>query len=656
MECMVAVYGSDKNAKDISRVLRVPGFMHRKDPANSHLVRIVDDNGARYTRQQIVAAFRRPLRQQHSRGDESGVSDGSWDALLRDVLTANSYHEPLNRLAAKMLVAGMNDGAAVNMLRGLMDNSEGPRDERWQARYYDIPRAVKTARDRGMGGGDPDKWDQPTDLWREGGSEAVDLPTGVVPDIVEAWARDQAKRLGIEPGALAAALLAVLAALVPAGNQLQMRQHDTDWTVKCILWVALIGSVGSKKSPLIRAALKPIEYVENRWRGEYARARAAYDLEEQTYEQTKKDGTAGRLFPPTEPQLRRLIVRDATTEKLMELLSCLHDGLIYVCDELSGLFGGMDSYRPRQGRDRPIFLQAKEGGPYTTDRKIGGTHFVPNLAIGVLGGIQPELLRKITQNDGLTADGTLQRFLPIQVRVLSEGEDVTPAVDLAEALDSLALALASSPQKELYKLEPAADVEFRALQRFAAEQRDRPDIPTSLREWCDKLPNEFGRFCLLYHFIEWYTGDSGKMGLRPDELVSVDTAARARRFLTEFAYPHAVAFHDEVLMQSPAERDATKIAGYILSRGLESISERDIYQNIKSLKGASTENVRAIQEAMRALELAGWARPDGTRGGAGRVTAWTINPTVHTKFAARAKAERERREVSRRERFGRDAA
>src|SRR5262245_25613130 len=32
MERMVASYGSDKNAKDICRVLRVPGFLHRKDP------------------------------------------------------------------------------------------------------------------------------------------------------------------------------------------------------------------------------------------------------------------------------------------------------------------------------------------------------------------------------------------------------------------------------------------------------------------------------------------------------------------------------------------------------------------------------------------------------------------------------------------------
>jgi len=38
MERMVASYGSDKNAKDISRVLRLPGFLHRKDATQPHMV------------------------------------------------------------------------------------------------------------------------------------------------------------------------------------------------------------------------------------------------------------------------------------------------------------------------------------------------------------------------------------------------------------------------------------------------------------------------------------------------------------------------------------------------------------------------------------------------------------------------------------------
>jgi RecA-family ATPase len=47
-----------------------------------------------------------------------------------------------------MLAAGMADGADVNMLRGIFENANVPRDARWQARYDDIPRAVSTAREK----------------------------------------------------------------------------------------------------------------------------------------------------------------------------------------------------------------------------------------------------------------------------------------------------------------------------------------------------------------------------------------------------------------------------------------------------------------------------------------------------------------------------
>jgi hypothetical protein len=57
MERMVESYGCDKNAKDICRVLRVPGFLHRKDPTQPHMIRIVEDSGHRYTREEIMRAF-----------------------------------------------------------------------------------------------------------------------------------------------------------------------------------------------------------------------------------------------------------------------------------------------------------------------------------------------------------------------------------------------------------------------------------------------------------------------------------------------------------------------------------------------------------------------------------------------------------------------
>ena len=53
---MVETYGSDKNAKDISRVLRVPGFLHRKTDQR-RMVSIVEDSGQRHTRAEIILAF-----------------------------------------------------------------------------------------------------------------------------------------------------------------------------------------------------------------------------------------------------------------------------------------------------------------------------------------------------------------------------------------------------------------------------------------------------------------------------------------------------------------------------------------------------------------------------------------------------------------------
>ncbi len=56
LDRMVESYGSDKGAKSINRVLRVPGFLHRKT-STTHLVRIVGASARRYTRKEILEAF-----------------------------------------------------------------------------------------------------------------------------------------------------------------------------------------------------------------------------------------------------------------------------------------------------------------------------------------------------------------------------------------------------------------------------------------------------------------------------------------------------------------------------------------------------------------------------------------------------------------------
>ena len=44
-----------------------------------------------------------------------------------------------------MIASGMNSGAAINQLRGLMEISTATKDERWRARVSEIPAAVDSA-------------------------------------------------------------------------------------------------------------------------------------------------------------------------------------------------------------------------------------------------------------------------------------------------------------------------------------------------------------------------------------------------------------------------------------------------------------------------------------------------------------------------------
>jgi len=66
-------------------------------------------------------------------------------ALVQRVLSGDVYHDSLRDLAASLVATGMQPGAVVNHLRGLMDNSAGAHDDRWQARRGQIPDLVSSA-------------------------------------------------------------------------------------------------------------------------------------------------------------------------------------------------------------------------------------------------------------------------------------------------------------------------------------------------------------------------------------------------------------------------------------------------------------------------------------------------------------------------------
>jgi putative DNA primase/helicase len=112
------------------------------------------------------------------------------------------------------------------------------------------------------------------------------------------------------------------------------------------------------------------------------------------------------------PSEQRYWVSDATIEKLQEILMVNPQGVLVAFDELAGWFQVME----RAGRegDREFSLAAWEGtGDYYVDRISRGSLYIPAVCLSVIGGIQPDKLKRYVEeamSKGSGGDGMLQRF------------------------------------------------------------------------------------------------------------------------------------------------------------------------------------------------------------------------------------------------------
>lgn len=500
------------------------------------------------------------------------------------------------------------------------------------------------------------EWYEPADLWKQEKPPA-DMLQGIVPPFLDAFGKDRARSLGVNSDAITAAAVAVVGSLIPATNRLQMYQNRSSWSVLCVLWTALVGDPGSAKSAAVKAALAFASPVNQNWSAAFAKEMAAYEQAELavTAKKSKKkkvgnpadeDQPDGDQHPAdvmvklTRPKSRSKISNDSTTEAIVTRLAETPEiaPLIQYSDELSGWLGGMDAYRAKGSKDRALWLEAKEGAPYRVDRQGRGSVEAPNLAVSIIGGIQDDLIARLAPD--LETDGLLQRFALIAIRQLGLGEDNAEDPAIEAAIPRVAWALAGLGEAT-YRFAPEAADELWAVKAFKAREMARPDIPSGLKTWLAKTDAEFGRYALAFHLIEWAV-IADALDMPPDELISVATARRARRYVEEFLYAHALFIHTTVLDGAGHDHEARWIAGYILSRPTPPlrISAREVKRARPRILGRNPKQLLAV---MGRLEADGWVRLATSD-----PASWWINPTVHDgRFEDIRRAEIERREAIR---------
>lgn len=477
-------------------------------------------------------------------------------------------------------------------------------------------------------------WPDPVDLWSR--FDPPEMPSGVLPSVIESFAMGQAELMGADPGALAMAALTVCAAAMPDSLQVQVKEHDPDWRESSRIWVALVGDPSSKKSPIIHAAVAPLRKIDTRLVKDYASRRREFDALGKEERKTA-----------TEPVQRRKLIEDTTAEAAQEVLVGSTEGLLCLQDELSGWLGAMDKYSGGArgaAKDRAFWLQSFNGGAYSTNRITRGASFVDNLSINLLGGIQPDSIRRFAR-DGVD-DGLLQRMFPIVLQPAAMGIDA-PRPDttalyrlLVEALPNISTGENPDlidPIPELVKFSPEAQLIRRKAEQRHHELSKVEAVSGKLASHIGKLDGLFARLALLWHTIE-----AVENGMVP-VIIPDHVASRVEQFMREYLLPHAFAFYAGTLAQGDTKDALSAIAGHILAKGEKTVTWRTLNRGDSTLRALDRMEAQKLLEQ---LEYFGWLEPGELRGNQ-HAARWEVNPKIHVMFADRASVERERRDQTR---------
>ncbi len=488
----------------------------------------------------------------------------------------------------------------------------------------------------------PDQSD-PLDLFQELAAPAIERD--MLPESIAAYAFDSGDLIGVDPAMIAIPALVSCAAALHDDIRIQPKRHEQGWTESARLWCAIVGAPSVKKSPAIKRATKRLRKIDMDLHETNERDQARHAAEMEAYKEAKKEAkkTGDHPTPPQPANNDRMVVEDITVEALSEILKTNSRGVLCIQDELSGWFGAMDAYSGGKtgGKDRAHWLEAYNGGGRVVDRVLRGSIKIPNWSVSMIGGIQPDAIRRIAQN--MTDDGLMQRFMVIVGRNRLEqdrAEDADAVRLFSRLVDHL---YAVQPGQTVVTLTEEAHQIRERVNRYAAELADYQPLPGGLRSHLGKWSGLFARLLLTFHAIDCAAAQVHPCAAQ----VSGEAAQRVERLMRKFLLPHALAYYTDVLGASGDMEHVRWIAGYILSRECVAISNRDLIQQYRNWRGMTDFQRTRI---MQSLEDASWIVPvDEDRTSRRGATSWVVNGRVHQKFAELAQLERDRREKIRSE-------
>lgn len=417
-----------------------------------------------------------------------------------------------------------------------------------------------------------DQWEQPKPLPALL-PEAPTLPIELIPGPFREWAVDTAERLQTLPEFVLGPTFCSLGSVIGRQIAIYPKEFDTDWKVSPTIWGANIARPGKKKSPIFKAGIGPLEYLERISDGNFERELSQAKVEIQLLdarlkaEQKKLQIAAGKdqdvssffdkIYEIEQeiqsklPVKRRYRANDSTVPKLGEILNENPNGILVFRDELTGLLRSLDN-KDNPG-DREFYLEAWNGqGSYRIDRIGRGSLHLKFLTLTLIGAFQPGKLQSYVSQatkGGFYNDGLIQRF---QVMIWPEDSilETLPYVDrkpsregkertykIFKTLDQIDVEKFGI-EKLTNGLIPALNFEPQAQRLFNEYQQDlhykvsKGNHSDSFKDHLSKYASLMPALSLLFHLIDSVEGKS------TSKRVSLDSARMAGAWC-DFLEAHA---------------------------------------------------------------------------------------------------------------------
>jgi hypothetical protein len=679
MNTMVTVHGSDPNAKDRSRVLRLPGFYHQKDPSQPHMVKIVHESGTqRYSLAEVAQHIQptekikakaatasasvnmscyKTLKQERAAkasasvnprgtGSKYGLAalDKELEALaetpeggrnaqlntavfsLGQLVAGGELDEDLvkRKLLSMAISIGLSETEAQATIKsGLDAGAKAPRtapttsmnDEEWP----DSPVSL----------GLPElpsvtNEDFPPDLWAmvDAVSKSTETPpelAGLLALAVSATVCQKRWLVEPEPGYHEPLNIMTTAGL-PSGNRKSAVLKIiilplTEWEIE----QAQIQAPLIKSVQFVRdsqdARLKEMQKQFAKEKDEKRRQ----DISSQMEEINSKLQEV-----PVKPQL---MAQDITPERLGSLMA-IHGERMALFSAEGGIFDIIAGRYSNGAPNLDIFLQAHAGDSVHVDRGSRESLWLkaPALTMGLC--IQPDVIKGLASKPGFRGRGLLGRILyalPPSLLGHRTLKSMPIPADIEFSYKRTIRLLLEMPPPEvpedipIIKFSPEALKEWKDFQRWVETGLAEGGEFEHMRDWAGKLPGAAARIAGLFHCYE-HAGK--KPHEHPVSLLTMDRALSLAKKLSR----HALAVYD--LMEADVTIEgARKILRWIIRTGSVSFTGHDCHSALKGTFKTRKELDPALQALgergyIRKFEEQGEKRPGRPRG------TYIVHPSI----------------------------